>query len=182
MTRPIEELAGRQANRYDLIARFGALSLFLSTIEYLFPRPLPFFRLGLANTALLLALEFLNPVEFFLLILLKVLGQGLVNGTFASYVFLFSLCGSLISGWAMFGLHRLGGRHISLLGVSLAGAMFSNVSQVTLSIFFVFGANSLMILPWFLAAGIGTGLLIGLFAQRFKEKSRWLESLREPSL
>lgn len=177
MIRPI-----KQAPHYDLIARFGALSLFLSTIEYLFPRPLPFFRLGLANTALLLALEFLNPLEFFLLIILKVLGQGLVNGTFASYVFLFSLCGSLISGWTMFGLHRLGGRHVSLIGVSLAGAMTSNISQVSLSIFFVFGANSLMILPWFLASGVGTGLLIGVFSERFREKSRWLASLRERQL
>jgi len=167
--------------KYDLIAKFAALSLFLSTIEYLFPRPLPFFRLGLANTALLLSLEFLNPLEFFLLICLKVLGQGVVNGTFASYVFLFSLTGSMLSGWTMLALHKLGGRHISLIGVSLGGGLVSSLSQVALSVSFVFGQNSLMILPWFTASGIGTGLLIGIFSTRFQQTSRWLQSLRSPT-
>lgn len=166
-------------SKFDLIAKFGGLSLFLSTIEYLFPRPVPFFRLGLANTALLLALEFLNPLEFLILLLLKVLGQGLVNGTFASYVFLFSLCGTLISGTVMYSLYHWGKQRVSLIGISLAGALFSNLSQVVLSVLFIFGGNSLLILPWFVGAGTATGLLVGIFSERFKDKSRWLQGERE---
>jgi heptaprenyl diphosphate synthase len=165
--------------KYDLIAKFAGLSLFLSTIEYLFPRPLPFFRLGIANTALLLALEFLNPVEFLLLLTLKVLGQGLLNGTFASYVFIFSLSGTMVSGTVMYLANRWGGRHISLVGVSLLGSLFSNLVQVTLSVLIVFGTNSLKILPWFLLSGMATGLLVGIFAKDFKRRSKWLELERQ---
>ncbi|MCK5201492.1 MAG: Gx transporter family protein, partial [Spirochaetales bacterium] len=33
----------------DTIALFAAFCIFLSTVEYLIPKPFPFFRLGLAN-------------------------------------------------------------------------------------------------------------------------------------
>ena len=41
----------------QIIAIFGACSLFLATIEFLFPKPLPYMRLGLANIPLLIALR-----------------------------------------------------------------------------------------------------------------------------
>ena len=167
----------RPSNRL-FIAKLGALSIFFSTIEYLFPRPVPFFRLGLANAALLLSLEFLNPGEYLVLLILKVLGQGLINGTFASYVFLFSLAGTFSSGWLMFLLHRAGGRHISLMGVSIAGAMASSMTQLVLSVYFVFGEKSWLMMPWFTLSSLGTGLLIGWFSNRFQRESRWLEQQR----
>jgi len=70
--------------RYDAIALMGALCLFFSTLEYLIPKPFPFFRLGLANLPILLSLSIFNPADVLLLVALKVIGQGLVNGTLAS--------------------------------------------------------------------------------------------------
>ncbi|MFP4409141.1 MAG: Gx transporter family protein [Spirochaetaceae bacterium] len=147
---------GRDAT-LELIAFLGAVSLFFSTIEYIIPKPVPFFRL--------------------LLVLLKVLGQGLVNGTLASYVFFFSLAGSFASAFAMLAAHRLGGRWISLIGVSVLGAVASNVVQVLLSVFFIFGTSAWVIAPLFLALGSASGVAIGLFAQRFSESSSWLEEV-----
>ena len=77
---------GRESSKkLDATALLGALSLFLSTLEYLIPKPLPFIRLGLANLPILIALFLLPPKFIFLLIGLKILGQGLVNGTLFSY-------------------------------------------------------------------------------------------------
>ncbi|MFW6338510.1 MAG: Gx transporter family protein, partial [Alkalispirochaetaceae bacterium] len=109
---------GRDAT-LELIAFLGAVSLFFSTIEYIIPKPVPFFRLGLANLPIIVTLPFFKPKHTLLLVLLKVLGQGLINGTLASYVFFFSLAGSFASAFAMLAAHRLGGRWISLIGVSV---------------------------------------------------------------
>lgn len=158
----------------ELIAFLGAVSLFFSTIEYLIPKPVPFFRLGLANLPIIVTIPFFKPKHTLLLVLLKVLGQGLVNGTLASYVFFFSVAGSFASAFAMLAAHRLGGRWISLIGVSIFGALASNVVQVILSVYFIFGTSAWVIAPLFLILGCASGVAIGVFAQRFFVSSSWL--------
>lgn len=165
--------------RLELLAFLGALCLFFASIEYLFPKPVPFFRLGLANLPVLISLKLFPPGYVLLLVLLKVLGQGLVNGTLASYVFLFSLGGSFSSVFVMLAVRRLGGRHISLVGISLFGAIASNVVQIVLSIVFIYGWTAWVIAPLFMALGTGSGLFVGLFAERFQNNSRWLARIRE---
>lgn len=170
----------RSSNRrLDLVAFFGALCLFFSTIEYLFPKPFPFFRLGLANLPILLALDLFSPGYVLLLVLLKVIGQGLVGGTLASYVFLFSIAGSFSSALVMLLVHRAGPKWVSLIGVSLFGSLASNIVQVSLSVTFIFGRTAWVIAPPFLALGVASGLVVGLFAERFRSRSRWVSGLRE---
>lgn len=167
----------RPRDRLELVSFFGALCLFFATIEYLFPKPFPFFRLGLANLPVLLALNIFPVGLVLLLVLLKVLGQGLVNGTLASYVFLFSFGGSFASALVMIGAHRLFGRRVSLVGISLFGALASNVVQIYLSIRFIFGLSAWIIAPLFLGLGAASGLAVGLFANRFAERSRWYRDI-----
>lgn len=161
--------------RSDIIAFMGALCLFFSTIEYLFPKPVPFFRLGLANLPVLLTLGFLKPRETLLLVALKVLGQGLINGTLASYVFLFSVAGSFTSALVMIVVSRAFGSRITLVGVSVFGAITSNIVQIILSVTFIFGMTAWVIAPVFMVLGSVSGVLVGLFAERFREQSVWLK-------
>ena len=163
--------------RREIIAFLGALSLFLSGVEYLIPKPFPFFRLGLANLPLILGLRFLKPGDLALVLLLKVFGQGLVNGTLASYVFLFSMAGSASSLLFMAAAYRLGGSRISLIGVSLSGAMASSLVQLLLAVSFVFGETAVVIAPISLGSGMVSGLIIGVFARRFASSSVWLAAL-----
>ncbi len=164
--------------RIDLVAFLGALCLFLSTVEYLFPKPIPFMRLGLANLPIIISLRILPLPYLMLLTLVKVLGQGLVNGTLVSYVFLFSLTGSYSSSLVMYAVSRLPTRIISEVGISLAGALTSNTVQVLLSIYFIFGKNSGVIAPLFLSMGTASGLVIGLIASGFVHRSRWHQGIR----
>ena len=166
-------------DRLDLVAFLGALCLFLSTVEYLFPKPIPFMRLGLANLPILISLRLLPFPYLMLLTLVKVAGQGLVNGTLASYVVIFSAAGSFASVLAMYGASRLSPRFLSLVGVSLVGSLASNGVQVLLSIFFIFGENALLIAPLFLGIGTVSGLVIGIIAARFTERSRWFGKIGE---
>jgi len=89
------------------LAMLGALCLFLSAIEYMIPKPLPFLRIGLANMPLMLALDIFPFSAFMLLVCIKVIGQALITGTLFSYVFLFSLVGSFLSALLMFALRRI---------------------------------------------------------------------------
>jgi heptaprenyl diphosphate synthase len=161
----------------DLVL-LGAFCLFLSALEHLIPKPLPFMRLGLANLPLLLALDIFSVKHFYLLVLIKVLGQGLVTGTLFSYVALFSFAGTVLSASVMLILRRIVKKN-SLIGVSIAGAFVSNAAQLVLARFIVFGEGVVILAPPFLAAGIISGGLFGFFADKFSAQSRWVSIRRE---
>lgn len=158
-----------------LIALLAAFCMFLSMIEYLIPKPLPFMRLGLANLPILLALSLLPSRRIIFLVFLKVLGQGLVNGTMFSYIFLFSAAGSFASGCMMLLTSRLFGRRISLVGVCVFGALASNSVQILIARQIIFGRSALLIGPPFLFIGLISSLIMGFFAEAFQRKSRWFE-------
>ena len=162
----------------DLVAFLGALSLFLSTIEYLVPKPIPFLRVGIANLPLLIGLGVLSPAQLFLLAFLKVAGQGLVNGTLVSYVFLFSAAGTFTAAGIMTLAHRAARGRMSLVGVSVLGALGGNIAQVLLARVLIFGEGAWLIAAPFLAVGTVASALLGVFAERFSAKSRWLSSVR----
>lgn len=165
--------------KLDLVAFMGALCLFFSTIEYLFPKPLPFFRLGLANLPILICFDIFPTSYVLLVVVLKVLGQALVNGTLASYVFLFSAAGSFAAAFAMIFLYNVGGKRVSLIGVGVFGAIASNIVQVVLSVTFIFGRTAWVIAPVFMTLGTGSGLFVGIFAEEFKRRSQWLRRIRD---
>jgi heptaprenyl diphosphate synthase len=176
MRRP--PMAPRSDDR-DLVAFLGGLCLFLSTIEYLVPKPVPFLRIGIANLPLLIGLGLLSPGQLLLVALLKVIGQGLVSGTLATYVFLFSAAGTFASALAMLAVRALAGPRMSLVGVSVTGALLSNLAQIGLAIAMdLIGQGAWVIAPPFIAAGTVSSALLGWFAERFTRRSRWLASVR----
>jgi heptaprenyl diphosphate synthase len=164
--------------RADLIAFIGAICLFLSAIEYMIPKPIPFLRVGIANLPILVCLDLLPVPLLLLVVVLKVLGQGLIGGTIFSYVFLFSAVGSFASAFAMIGFRRLFAGRMSLVGVGVLGALFSNLTQILLARLLIFGEGAWLIAPPFLALGTVTATALGLFAERFVARSRWLAGLR----
>jgi heptaprenyl diphosphate synthase len=160
-----------------LVAFLASFCFFLSAIEYMIPKPLPFMRIGLANLPVVLALDLLPASGVLVLVGLKILGQGLVSGSLFSYVSLFSAAGSLTSGLVMLGVRRIGGTKISFIGISVSGAVASNLVQIALARFFIFGQGALYIGPPFAAAGLVTGFLVGLFCVKFAAASRWYASM-----
>jgi heptaprenyl diphosphate synthase len=178
----IRPAAGTDGDGYrKSAALLGAFCLFLSTIEYMIPKPLPFMRIGIANLPLILALDIFPFKPFLILVGIKVLGQALITGTLFSYIFLFSLAGTVASALTMYGLRRLlGERRIGFTGLSVAGALLSNGTQLVLARLFVFGAGVRYIVPPFLAMGLVTGVALGLFCEYFTGRSRWYAGRRLP--
>ena len=168
----------RSKPRIEFVALLAACALFLSTIEYLIPKPLPFMRLGLANLPLIIALGLLSWKEYLLLALLKVLGQALISGTIFSYIFLFSLAGTTASILIMLLLYNVLKKRVSLIGISIAGAMASNIAQLLLSRYLLFGEAAKLVAPPFLIVGLVTSIILGGFAQQFIAKSRWYKGVQ----
>ena len=162
----------------DLVAFLGGACLFLSAIEYLIPKPIPLLRVGISNLPLLIGLDVLPPGALLLVGALKVAGQGLVAGTLFSYVTLFSAAGTLASVLAMLAVRRLLGRHIGLVGIGVCGAMLSNLVQLLLARFLVFGDGAWLLAAPFLAIGTVMSAVLGWIAERFVARSRWLASLK----
>ena len=155
------------------LALLGACCLFLSAVEYMIPKPLPFMRIGLANLPLMLALDIFPFPPFLILVCIKVFGQALITGTLFSYIFLFSLAGTFLSALIMFFLRRAFRREITFIGIGTAGAMVSNFSQLALAHVFIFRENVRYIAPPFLAAGLITGVVLGVFCETFTRRSQW---------
>jgi heptaprenyl diphosphate synthase len=175
---PLPGSLGQAGNRNSwnpgALALLGSFCLFLSAIEYLIPKPLPFMRIGLANLPLLLALDLFPPGPFALLVLIKISGQALITGSLFSYVFVFSLAGSSAAALIMYSLRRLLGKNrIGFTGVSIAGAMLSNLIQLVLARLFVFGEGVRFLAPLFLISGLVSGAALGLFCEAFAARSRW---------
>ncbi len=166
-----------QPSLANILAVLGAVAMFFSTLEFLIPKPVPFFRIGLANIPLLLVIRSFRTRDVLALTFLKVIGQGLINGTLASYVFLFSLFGSFASVLVMLGICRFGSDRVSLIGVSTAGALASNIVQIVLSVLFIFGPSSWIIAPPFLILGTVAGVFVGVVAEYFLTFSRWISLL-----
>jgi uncharacterized membrane protein len=137
------------------------------------PKPLPFLRLGLANMPIMLGLELLSLPQLLLVVLIKIIGQGLIGGTLFSYIFLFSAAGTLCSAAIMIGLKKLT-KGLSYTGISVAGALASNGAQLFLARYLIFGGAAWLIAPPFIALGTVTSLLLGVFTNWFVLHSRWL--------
>ena len=166
------------ARRLDLVALLGGVCMFLSAVEYMIPKPIPFLRVGIANLPILVGLDLLPVPLLLLLVLLKVLGQGIVGGTLFSYVFVFSAAGSLASALAMLAARRAFGPRVTLVGAGVIGALCGNLAQVLMARLLLFGQSAWLIAPPFLALGTVTAALLGVFAERFSKSSRWLAGIR----
>ena len=66
---------------------------------------------------------------------------------------------------------------VSAVGITLFGSLASTFAQLFLARFILFGENAKYIAPILLVSGLITGLLLGIFAELFMQKSNWFKGL-----
>ncbi len=146
----------------NALAYLTALTLLFSYAEMMLPRFIPFFRLGLANTVILLALD-INFTSFILLSILKALAASLMGGTLFSPFFLISLAQSLLSALLMRSLHKfISRRLLGIYGISIAGAALSALIQIELASLYLGNGTQSLLGPMLLfntASGIITAFI-----------------------
>ena len=149
----------------SVVAKLGlltAVAIVLGYFEYLLPvTGIPGVKLGLANTVLLYALYLIDVPSAILLMLLKVGLSGLLFGGPAAM--LYSLAGGVLSLIVMILARKSKG--LSIVGVSVLGAVSHNIAQMAVACFVVETRAILAYLPILLFAAAVTGTLTGLIAR-----------------
>ena len=142
-----------------------ALTLLFSYAEMILPRVVPFFRLGLANTVILLALD-IKFSSFFILSILKATAASLMGGTLFSPFFLISIMQSILSALVMRLLHKIISKKvISLYGISIAGSAVSAFVQITLAALYI-GSGTFSLLGPMLIFNTISGIITAFFSEK----------------
>ena len=148
------------------ITRMGillAVALVLGYIENLIPinATIPGVKLGLSNTVLLYALYIINARSAFVLMVMKVILSGMLFSGLSGAIY--SFAGGLFSLIMMILVRKL--PDISIVGVSVIGAVFHNVGQITIASFVIENRYIFFYLPVLLISAVITGIATGIIAK-----------------
>ena len=143
-----------------LLGMFITLALIASYVESLIPVYLgaPGIKLGLANLVVVTVLYRCGLKDAFFVSVLRVLLSGFLFGNVFSI--LYSLAGGILSLFVMYGFKRTG--NFSILAVSVTGGVSHNLGQIGAAVILMENEKILFYFPVLMAAGIVTGLLIGI--------------------
>ncbi|OWZ83913.1 Gx transporter family protein [Natranaerobius trueperi] len=148
-----------------LLVTFG---LILHLIEQGMPNPFPIpgAKLGLANIITLIALVLYGVKNAMFVVVLRVFLGSLLGGTLMGFAFFLSMSGAVVSLIFMaFGISLKKIGFLSLIGVSLLGATFHNITQLVMASLLMEQIGILfMYLPYLLIFAIPTGFFTGLVA------------------
>ena len=147
---------------YDITktAMMLALALVLSILEaWLLPRgilPIPGFKLGLANIAILVTLYSVGKKEALLVAILRSLVVLALGGNIIGFIF--SLTGGVFAWGTMCVLVER--KHVSIFGVSIAGAASHGIGQILAALWVTRTVYVITYLPYLVLAGSIAGGLI----------------------
>lgn len=152
------------ARRVTLLGLLTATALVLTLVEGAIPRPLPWLKLGLGNAAVLAALLLCGARPAVAVALVKIAVGGLLSGGLGGPAFAIGGGAGLASVAAMAGLHRLARPVLSPVGLSAAGAVVHQATQLLIASVYLGHPGLLALMPLFLVTGVATGLLTGVAA------------------
>lgn len=178
----------KQIKQIAFLVSFASV---LQIVESFFPHPIPGIRLGLANMVTLVALVNHGFREAIEVAVLRTLISSFILGTFLSPAFLLSFMSALISSIVMgifyklstFSIHHpfLGKKtYLSLIGISLLGAITHNFVQISLVyLLLIRNKGVFLLLPWLGISAVLMGWITGLIASQVCQK---IEGLTEKEL
>jgi len=150
--------------RITRLALFTAAALILTLVENALP-PLLIFapgaRMGLANAVILTALILFGPIDAVVVLVAKCLLGALFAGNPAAL--LYSVPAGVISFALQYLSYQFFFPKISLMSISLSGAVAHNMTQLLIASL-IFGVNLFYVLPLTLIASVIAGLFVGLSA------------------
>ena len=151
------------------LAYLTALTLLFSYAEMILPRFIPFFRLGLANTVMLLSID-IELSSFFLLAVLKAIAASLMGGTLLSPFFLISLLQSILSSLVMRFLHKtVSKKLLGIYGISVLGSALSALVQLVLASLYLGQGTMALSGPMLIFNSI-SGLITAAFSEILKNE------------
>lgn len=154
--------------RLALMGLLTALGLIIGYIEFLIPIPLgiPGVKPGFANIVIVWALYSLGPWEALMINGMRIFLSGFLFGNFS--MILYSLAGAAVSFLCMCLAKKSG--LFSMTGVSMIGGVMHNMGQLLVAMAVLETVSLVYYGPVLLAAGVITGLLIGIVTGEVKKR------------
>lgn len=146
---------------YDIIF-FSFLATLIASIENMFPRPLPYCRIGLAFIILLLVLDKFSLKELILLIIIKNTTVAVMFAYIFTAPFYLGLLGGVVSIIAM----KIASKPklLSAFGLSLIGSVSNNITQLILAKHIFSLPDIDILIPIVIGFSIVSGSIVGIFA------------------
>ena len=148
---------------------FTALALIFSYVESIIPINfgIPGVKLGLANLIIVITLYKMSIKEAYILSVARIVLAGFMFGNL--FAILYSLAGGMASFLVMVLCKR--SNAFSVKGVSMAGGVSHNASQLVMAALVVETGSVLYYFPALLVAGLLTGFLIGVIAEQVERRT-----------
>ena len=154
------------AKRAAYCAMLTALAMIFGYVEALIPFNfgIPGVKLGLANLVIVVALYLLPAHQVFFVQIVRIVLVSFLFGNLSMMIY--SLAGGLLSFLVMCLLKKAGG--FSVMGGSIAGGVTHNIGQLIVAMLVVQNMKIAYYASVLMIAGLITGGLIGMLAQRIQ--------------
>ena len=148
--------------RVSFLGLMSAAALILFVFEAAVPRPLPWMKLGLGNAAVLATMLLFGGGPAAAVSAVKVVVGGLLSGGLAGPASVIGGSAAFTSLATMIGLRRYVPGLLSPVGLSVAGAVVHQVTQLLVAEVYLAQAGLMRLLPLFLVGGVLSGAMTGL--------------------
>lgn len=163
----------KKTTKITFLGLFTAVALVLSFLETLIPNmvPIPGFKIGLANFAVLLALYLFGFKEAVIVDLARIILAALLFGSFFS--FWYALSGAACALIIEIIIKKT--EKFSPIGVSVFGAVFHNIGQFIVAVILIKSLGILYYLPFTLLFCVLSGALNGYLVLILKDRLKFLK-------
>ena len=163
----------KKTTKITFLGLFTAVALVLSFLETLIPNmvPIPGFKLGLANFAVLLALYIFGFKEAVIVDLCRIILAALLFGSFFS--FWYALTGAEFALIIELIIKKTD--KFSPIGVSVFGAIFHNLGQFMVAVILIKSFGIMYYLPFTLLFCVLSGALNGYLVLLLKDRLKFLK-------
>lgn len=169
--------------RLVYIALLASQAVIIGLVERAIPSPFVFApgaKLGLANIITVMALYTLSTKDAAKVVGVRLVLTALLGGTIST--FMYSAAGATLSFIAMWAVHKLGPSKVSMIGVSVSGAVMHNVGQLLVASWIAQTWTVMLYLPVLSFVGILAGIAVGIAANYLithVEKLHYYKYLRD---
>lgn len=152
----------RDTKRLVIMGLFVSMALALHIFEKMIPVPFiaPGAKLGLSNIITLTVLMSLGFKDAFIVVVARIVLGSIFGGGVSGFIY--SISGGILSLLMMELTRRLGKENVSVMGISVIGAVFHNIGQLLAAAFIIQNMNIFIYLPILFLAAVGTGIFVGL--------------------
>ena len=151
----------RNAKNITTIAMLITIALILSYVEMLLPViPIPGAKMGLSNIITLLALVTYGFPTALMILFVRSLISSLLFSSILSFAY--SIAGGILSLTVMYLLTKTFKDRVSLMAVSISGALTHNMGQLAVAMLILKTKQLVSFVPWLIIIAIPAGIIVGL--------------------